>query len=123
MDLGLSTIYVSQFEPEFCALTDFGLKTHLSTHAFHRLSHDGEPDACAFIIPRGMDALEHGEDSVLVGGCDADAFILKPDANPGSVLVLDTLLFGFGLWGHGSFFGPDFDMGSLTGPNKFDRVG
>jgi hypothetical protein len=68
-----------QFDPEAAAVAGFGLDADLAAHAVHHLADQGETDAGPFV---GLvKLLEHLPDFVVVLLFDADAFVLKPDAD------------------------------------------
>src|SRR6266699_3468331 len=64
--------------PRRGAAAQFGLNPDAPTHPLHRLADDGETDACAGVIGRGVQSLEHAEDPLMMLGGNADPVVLDP---------------------------------------------
>jgi len=74
-----------QLNPEFAACAGLRLESDLAAHALDRFADYSQSDARPFVFRGGMHALEHPENPSPVFWGDADAVVLNPDPNGGSM--------------------------------------
>src|SRR6185295_350570 len=80
--MGRLAFFDGKFDPESTPLAHFRLDSHSTAHPFHRLPHDGEPDAGAGIGFLFVKPLEDPEDALQVLRRDADSVVFDPEPHP-----------------------------------------